>query len=326
MELLLHEAAMTRIATHLEEVAEGCSLLVMNESGQLHRDGTTVPPGDAAPAAVWLSVDALLSPHLHVLRDVAQGSPNLRWVQIGSAGVDDPFYRRLYERGVKLSSSDAQAVAVAEFVIGSVFSRWYPNQSYHDAQARRAWGRIPFREVSESQWLIVGYGRIGGEIARRLIPFDVQLTAVRRTPVPSEEHCRMAVLADLPKLLPHADVVVLANALTDEAIDMADAAFFGRMKQGSFFVNVGRGASVGEQALLHALDSGCLSCAILDVFKEEPLPTASPLWAHPRVRLTTHTAAAGTGTRSRADRQFIANLRRFMANEPLISEVSARSF
>ena len=326
MELLLHHSALARVAGKLELISPALTPVILCDDGNLRRDDTIVSFADVAPTAIWLSVDILLSPELPKIRDIALHQATVQWVQIGSAGVNDPLYKKLHDRGVKLSGSVAQAVAVAEYVIGSVFGAWYPRERYAAGQQGRKWQRVLFQEIYGTNWLIIGYGNIGQRIAERIRPFGVQVTAVRRKCAPNEPHCRMATPTDLPDLLPVADVVVLANALTREAINMANEAFFAQMKQGSYFVNVGRGQSVDEAALLRSLDEGRVACAILDVFREEPLPSDSPLWSHPKVRLTPHTAGAGTGMRDRADQQFLANLERFQTGEQLIAEVSAESF
>ena len=251
VEQLLHQAAFERINGQLERASPNVIPLVLCEDGSLRRGENVVSFTDAAPTAIWLSVDTLLSPHLPKLRALAADQAQLRWVLIGSAGVNDPLYKALYDRGVRLSSSIAQAVPVAEYVIASVFSQWYPRGRYASLQESRKWERVMFREICGSNWLIVGYGNIGQGIAERLWPFGVQLTAVRRRPAADQPRIvEWQLQKDLQRLLPEADVVVLAKcALTLEAIDMANKEFFAAMKLGSFFVNVGRGRSVDEIAL-----------------------------------------------------------------------------
>jgi len=95
------------------------------------------------------------------------------------------------------------------------------------------------------------------------------------------------------------------------------------MKPGSCLVNIGRGVLVVDQALLAGLEKNAPGLAILDVFREEPLPAGHPYWSHPKVRVTGHTSSSGTGTLARADNFFIENLRRFERGEKLLSRVSA---
>ena len=131
-------------------------------------------------------------------------------------------------------------------------------------------------------------------------------------------------MADLKAFLPAADVIVLACSLNAETRGMADAAFFGAVKEGAILVNIARGALIDDAAMIAALDKGRLATAILDVFHEEPLPPANPLWSHPKVRVTSHTSFAGSGVRGRWDRLFLDNISRFVKGEKLVSEVDPR--
>ena len=151
--------------------------------------------------------------------------------------------------------------------------------------------------------------------------FDARILAVRNRAAPSDLADETGTRDDLSRLLPEADVVVLACPLNDATRGMADARFFDRMKEGAILVNVARGGLVDDAALLAALDEGRVGTAVLDVFEPEPLPTSSPYWTHPNVRLTAHTSFAGDGVVPRGDELFLANLPRYLAGEPLINEV-----
>jgi phosphoglycerate dehydrogenase-like enzyme len=107
---------------------------------------------------------------------------------------------------------------------------------------------------------------------------------------------------------------------------MADAAFFGAMKPNSVLVNIGRGGLVDETALVAGLAADKPRLAILDVFREEPLPRDNPLWDHPKVRVSAHASSFGSGTLTRGDQLFLDNLARYLKGGALINEVSASSF
>jgi phosphoglycerate dehydrogenase-like enzyme len=124
----------------------------------------------------------------------------------------------------------------------------------------------------------------------------------------------------LSEYLPQADVVILACALNEETRELADQAFFQKMKKNATFVNIARGKLVKQKDMIEALRSGTLSRAILDVFDPEPLEPDSPLWDMDQVIITPHSSNAGSGTHSRGDRLFLENLARFLEGRPLLNE------
>jgi len=112
--------------------------------------------------------------------------------------------------------------------------------------------------------------------------------------------------------------------LNDATRRLANDAFFDAIKPGALLVNIARGGLIDDAALLKALDAGRLAAAVLDVFHTEPLPAEDPLWAHPKIRLTSHTSFSGSGVRGRWDQLFLDNLPRFVRGEVLLNEVDPR--
>jgi phosphoglycerate dehydrogenase-like enzyme len=167
---------------------------------------------------------------------------------------------------------------------------------------------------------MVGYGNIGTEIAKRVKPFGVHLTVVRRAPEAGDLADVTVTMAGLPEVLPQSDVVVLACALNAQTRDMANDAFFKAMKPGAILVNIGRGGLVDEDALREGLARAQPAHAVLDVFRTEPLPTEHWAWTHPQVRVSAHTSHFGGGTMGRGDELFLENLRRYRAGEALLNE------
>ena len=173
-------------------------------------------------------------------------------------------------------------------------------------------------------WLIVGFGPIGQEVARRVKAFGATTTIIRRTPAPSPLADMVGTMADLPGLAGKADVIVLACSLNASTRGFADAAFFTKVKTGALLVNIARGALIDDAALIAALDQGQVATAVLDVFHQEPLPPANPLWTHPQVRVTSHTSFAGSGVRGRWDQLFLDNIQRFVKGDTLLNEVDPK--
>jgi phosphoglycerate dehydrogenase-like enzyme len=128
----------------------------------------------------------------------------------------------------------------------------------------------------------------------------------------------------LDTLLPLADWLIIACALTAETRGMIDAAALARLPEGARLINIARGGIVDESALIAALESGRLAGAYLDVFETEPLPADSPLWDMPNTLISPHDSGAASGNETRVTAILIENLKRWSRGEPLLNEVSGR--
>lgn len=318
MQVLMSEPALARVRTRLASAAPGVEILTLDATGALWSNGA--PIATASPEAAWLSRDLFRTPLLAAMADYVLKTPSVRWVQTFQAGLDNPMFRQMMATGVRVTKSNAQAPAIAEYVVAHAISLLHPIEEQRRAQEARAWRRVPFREIARAHFLLVGFGSIGQEIAKRLQPFGCQITVVRRTTQARAQTFQAFALADLAQLLPRADVVVLACALNEETRGLAGAAFFAAMKQGSILVNVARGGLVDETALKAGLGRKQPGIAVLDVFQAEPLPPDAWYWDHPQVRLTAHCANDGDAVTSRGDDLFLENLRRYSVGDDLLNE------
>ena len=279
---------------------------------------------DVSPEIAWLSFDLFQNRAIGEYIGAVLDSPALKWVQSGAAGFDNPVFAELVKKGARLTTSNAQSVSMAEYVLASVLDHFQRGPQRRRAQIEHRWDRIAFREVTASRWLIVGFGAIGREIAKRARAFGAHITGVRRS-AGTDEHADEMISPDaILSYLPTADVVVLSLPLSKQTEGMVDAKFLAVMKADGVLVNVGRGGLVDEDALLKALDAGRPEFAILDVFRTEPLPADSPFWSHARVALSAHASANGSGLVARGDDLFLENLGRFVKNKALINEANPK--
>ena len=323
MEILLHKNSYGRVRERLEALDFDVRVTCIDADGVYTREGERVAPDDVMPEVVWLSLDFFEAGQTADTFDMALRPGTVKWLQTYNAGLDRGRYGELFAAGIRLSNSNAQSVAISEYVMAQVMSLRHPFEARRAAQAEREWLRTPFRELSRSTWLIVGFGFIGQAVATRARAFGARILAVRRGTDLLGLADEMGHLEDLPALLPRADVIVLACSLNDETRGLADAAFFSHVKPDAVLVNIARGGLVDDAALLACLDEGRLDTAVLDVFATEPLDTESPYWSHPRVRVTAHTSWAGQGTVPRGDELFLGNLVHYVRGEPLETEVDA---
>jgi phosphoglycerate dehydrogenase-like enzyme len=169
--------------------------------------------------------------------------------------------------------------------------------------------------------LVVGFGEIGREVARLAQAFGMRVLAVKRAADDTASGPDR-----LDDFVAEADAVVVTLPLTEETRGLIGRDTIARMRDGAILVNVGRGAVVDEEALVEALASGKLAGAALDVFAEEPLPAASPLWELDNVILSPHTAALSLRENERIVDLFAENLRRYLRSDELLSRIRTDAF
>jgi phosphoglycerate dehydrogenase-like enzyme len=146
-------------------------------------------------------------------------------------------------------------------------------------------------ELNGQLLLIVGYGSIGRELARRARAFDMRVWGVTRSGKGNTTDVeKILPVAEMEDALPQADYIVLAAPETQETQQLIGAAQIAKMKRGAKLINVGRGSLLDEAALIRALETGALSGAALDVTATEPLPLDSPLWKARNLFITPHTS------------------------------------
>ncbi|MCW2523489.1 MAG: phosphoglycerate dehydrogenase [Frankiales bacterium] len=248
-------------------------------------------------------------------RAVIARMPKLAVIQTQSAGVD--AYLAVVPSGVSLC--DARGVhgsSTSEWALTAILSVLREFPRFERAQQERRWDQTMTDELAGKRVLVIGAGDVGQSLARRLSACDAEVVLVARS-------ARDGVhsVAELPELLPSADVVVLIVPKTSETIGLVDAAFLARLADGALLVNAARGPVVDTDALLAELTSGRLRAA-LDVVDPEPLPAEHPLWGAPNLLLTPHVGGSVRGFAARSAALIAAQLRRFEAGEPLDNVVA----
>ncbi|MEJ5233922.1 MAG: D-2-hydroxyacid dehydrogenase [Geminicoccaceae bacterium] len=258
--------------------------------------------------------------------DLLDEAPKLRFVQSISAGTDQYGKEALRARGIRLASAagvNANAVAEHAMALLLALTRLLPEAVRN--QEKRFWrgmiGELDRREqeLAGKTLVLVGLGRIGGRIASLARAFGMRVVAVRRDPSAGAEGAHeVHGLSELDRLLPGADVLLLACPLTPETENLVDARRLGLLKPGALFVNVARGRCVVEEALAEALGSGRLAAAAIDVAREEPPPPDWPLWSVPNLLVTPHTAGETRAYEDRVLDLLVENLDRLRRGETVL--------
>lgn len=320
----MHQKSWDHIGEQLQALGLDIDVVTFNDDGQFLIDGRTTSPSEVNIDYLWLSAHLNQGEARNVAFETVLACQSVGVLQTFNAGLDDPFYKKASHKKIRICNSSAQGVAIAEYVMAQVLGIFHPIERQRAMQTAKDWQRTPFRELSRSNWLILGYGPIGQEVAKRAKAFGAGITVVRRAPSTSDIVDRSGTLDDLQTFLPDADVILLACPLNDRTRGLAGTNFFKAVKDGAALVNIARGGLINDAALIASLDNGKLSTAILDVFHTEPLPVDDPLWSHPKIRLTSHTSFAGDGVQDRWDHLFLDNIQRYMRDEALVSEVDPR--
>jgi phosphoglycerate dehydrogenase-like enzyme len=223
----------------------------------------------------------------------------LKWIHSTAAGVSQLMYPELENSGVILTNpSGIFSRPMAEHTIGLIvaLARNFPDCVRYQDRAEWAQSQIssypqPLNELNGQLLLIVGYGSIGRELARRARAFEMRVWGVTRSGRGDTSLVEKIVgVAQLDSVLPEADYVVLAAPETGETKHLIGAAQIAKMKRSARLINMGRGSLLDEAALVCALETRALSGAALDVTASEPLPADSPLWKAPNLFLTPHTS------------------------------------
>ncbi len=262
--------------------------------------------------------------------EILAAAPELAWVQVYWAGVEDCVSIPGMRSGGKILTNGQRigSPALAEHAIALMMALARGLDVYHASQMAGAWqreadlGSGEFLELEGRTVLVVGLGGIGMQTAKRAHGLGMRVIATRGSSREGPAYVDYVGLADeVNQLASQADVVINTAPLTEQTRGMFNAEFFAAMKPTAYFISVGRGASTVTADLIAALEKGEIAGAGLDVTDPEPLPEGHPLWTTPRVIITPHTA--GRSDRSR-DRLFLLvqeNLRRYVAGDPLLSVV-----
>lgn len=255
------------------------------------------------------------------LEDLPELAPNVRWIQATSAGIGQFVKRMGYDvrmpGAIFTTASGVHAVPLAEFCIMSILNHFRGLAHLQASQQRHHWERFATTDLQGKTVGIVGLGRIGSEVARLCAAFGMRVIGVKNTPAAVPHVDRIVAPADLRTVLPAMDVVIMIVPHTPHSEQMIGANEFAAMRDGALFINIGRGSTVDEAALIAALQNGKLGGAALDVFAEEPLPVASPLWDMPNVLVCPHSASTSDRENERITDLFCDNLRRYLDGQPL---------
>ena len=261
---------------------------------------------------------------------------SLRWMQQWGAGAD--WLMRAPDAAgmdfILTNASGVHSIQITEHIFSFLLAFARQLHFAVRAQSAREWRRParegffqghPFFELYGKTMLLVGVGAIGARTAEVAGALGMRVIGIRRNAAQAVPHVETMLGPDrLLEVLPKADFVVLTIPMTHETKDMFGEREFRAMKETAYIVNIGRGGTIDEGALVKAIEEGRIAGAGLDVFETEPLPEDSPLWEMEDVIITAHYAGLTPHYEERAMAIFLHNLRRYKAGEPLNNVVDKK--
>ena len=248
--------------------------------------------------------------------------PQLKFIQLLSAGYEKLDLKKLKDNSITLANArGVYSVPMAEYVIGKILAYYKQDNVFLEKQKEKVWYKENIcLELTNKTVAILGTGSIGIEIAKRLTNFGCNILGVNTSGKEVEYFNRCYNLSDLDIVLSQSDIVVCALPLNNETYQIMNKNSFMQMKKDAMFINVGRGKQISENDLIDVLDHH-LSCVVLDVFQQEPLPITSKLWQHPKVIITPHISNSSELIKSRMNKLVINNLLNFINNREMENKV-----
>jgi len=279
------------------------------------------PPGLTLERSV--ASEALLTNKTVLDRAVLEALPALKYVGVLATGYNVVDLEAARERGVVVTNVPAYGTAsVAQTVFAHLLEHTHNVRAHTQSVKKGEWSACndfcywlsPPLELAGLTMGIVGFGRIGRQVALIAVAFGMRVLAYDAQPQPSvPDGCEMA---DLDRIFSESDVITCHCPLTPQTEGLVNATRLSAMKESAIVINTSRGPVVDETALAEALRSGEIAGAGVDVMVAEPPPVDSPLLSAPNCTVTPHIAWASGAARARLLNTAVANLRAFQAGRP----------
>lgn len=243
--------------------------------------------------------------------------PNLKFVQLTSAGLDRVPVERMKEKGITLCNArGVYSTPMAEWALTGVLTLYKHTNTFYNNQQNHKWVKDRnVKEFSGSTICIVGCGSVGTECAKMFKPFANEIIAVDIVKSASDLFDNYYTINNVAEAVQNADVVILTLPLTTETKNMFNKELLSQFKNDAILVNIARGAVVNEDDLINALKANKLGGAVLDVFENEPLSEESELWNLKNVIITPHNSFISPKNNERLYKVVYNNIKDFMKGE-----------
>ena len=293
---------------------------------------------DEIPEEIWSKTEILFTERILPTLEMV---PALKWIQFNYAGIDFAVEEEIFEKEELdiTTLSGAAAPQVAEFAITMMLALSHKLPSLLKFQINHEWPpdrftRFTPKELRSSTIGLVGYGSISREIARLLVPFNVQILACKKNVMVTQDNgynieglgdlagnlfTRLYPYQAIKSMMKECDFVVVTVPRTDDTLHLIAEEELAVLKNGAFIIDVSRGGIIKNSALKSALQDKKIAGAALDVFEQEPLPKDSLMWDTPNLIISPHIAGVSIQYNERSVNLVVENLKRYINKTSLFN-------
>jgi phosphoglycerate dehydrogenase-like enzyme len=242
----------------------------------------------------------------------------LEWIQSMTAGVESWLASPALRADVMLSCArGAHRLSMPENILGALFHLTKPYMAVAEAQRESRWTRKRCIPLNGKTLGILGLGAVGQDLARKAAALDMRVIGVKRSPAPVPHVERVYAPEQMDEVLGAADFVVLLMPSTPQTDNIMNAERLRAMKPTAWLLNFGRGSLVHDDDLIAAVRAKTIAGAVLDVFREEPLPSSHRFWTTDNILVLPHIGGGHPERNAHVAELFAANAKRHFAGEPL---------
>ena len=284
----------------------------------------TLPRKEKPSAGQLARTEALMA--YVVPPGVLPAMPKLRWVQVMTAGVEEWLALPDLPPGLTLTCArGTHAESMPENIVGALLYVAKPYAAAVANQKRATWVRTVAQPLTGRTLGILGLGAIGQQVARIASAFGMRVIGTRRRPEPVPNVARVLPADRTPEVLAESDFVLLLLPATPETENFANAERLAMMKPGAWLLNFGRGHLIKDDDLIAAVEAKRIAGAVLDVFRQEPLPAEHRFWTTEGIIVLPHIGGPHPQRDRFVARLFAENLGRFLDGRPLKEVVDRKS-
>jgi phosphoglycerate dehydrogenase-like enzyme len=257
-------------------------------------------------------------------KEILKVCKNLQLVLSLSAGIEKLPLRELYDKGIKVcNTKGAHGGSIAEYVLGGMLVLSHHYHVFIRNQEKCLWSPILHGEdIEEKTLCVIGAGSIGQVIGKKAKALNMRVIGIKKHPQTIEGFDQVVNMEHLHDVLEQSDYVVLATPLNKETYHLIGEEEFLKMRKNAVFINISRGNTVDENALIQALNKQQIAGAVLDVFQIEPLPIDNPLWKMENVLITPHGAGPTDNTERKTIRIIYDNIINYKEGLELINQIT----